>query len=132
MMDVVYIHDLEVCTVIGIHDWERSIRQRVRIDIEMGFDIQKAALSDKIEDALDYEAVSKRLVAFIEGSRFHLIETMAEQCARIIIDEFHVPWVRLRLAKPGAVRGAREAGVLIERGKGGSGFIPYGPVVCGS
>lgn len=115
-MDTVFIEALEVETVIGIYDWERKIRQKVVLDIEMGFDNTRAAASDKIEDTVNYKAVAKRLIGFIEGSSFELVETLAEHCAAIIRDEFGVPWVRLKLAKPGAVRGSRSVGVVIERG----------------
>lgn len=115
-MDIVYVRDLQVDTIIGIYDWERQVRQTVSLDLEMAFDIRNAAASDSIEDTLDYKAVSKRLIAFIQGSEFQLIERMAEQCAQIVLNEFSVPWLRLRLSKPGAVRGARDVGVIIERG----------------
>lgn len=115
-MDIVFITDLDIDTVIGIFDWEREIRQTVRLNIEMNTDVRKAALTDKIEDALDYKAVSKRLIAFVEKSEFGLVESLAERCAEIILNEFPVQWVRLRLDKPGAVRGSRSVGILIERG----------------
>lgn len=115
-MDTVFIEGLTVETIIGIYDWERRVRQPVVLDIEMGFDNTRAAMSDSIEDALNYKAVSKRLTAFIGASSFQLVESLAECCAQIIREEFSVPWVRVRLAKPGAVRGARAVGVIIERG----------------
>lgn len=114
--DIVFIHDLRVDTVIGIYDWERAIRQTVTLDIEMASDVSKAAANDAIDGALDYKAVAKRLIAFVEQSEFQLVETLAERCAEIVLKEFRVPWLRLRIAKPGAVRGSREVGVLIERG----------------
>ena len=116
-MDIVYIRDLKVDTIIGIYDWEREVRQTVSLDIEMAFDISEAARTDNIEHTLNYKAVAKRLIAFIEGSEFLLVETMAEQAAQIVRDEFGVSWLRLRLSKPGAVRGARDVGVVIERGE---------------
>ena len=116
-MDIVYIRDLKIETVIGIFDWERRIRQTVSLDLEMATDIRKAAASDDIKDALDYKAVSKRLITFVGESEFLLVETMAEKIAGIVLDEFNVPWLRLRLSKPGAVRGAQDVGVIIERGE---------------
>lgn len=116
-MDIVFVEDLRIETVIGIYDWERQIRQVVAIDLEMAFDNTRPAASDKIADTLDYKAVSKRLIAFVEAANFELVETLAEQCARIVREEFGVSWLRLRLAKPGAVRGAKAVGVVIERGK---------------
>ncbi|WP_299597207.1 dihydroneopterin aldolase [uncultured Microbulbifer sp.] len=115
-MDIVYIRDLKVDTIIGIYDWEREVRQTVSLDIEMAFDIREAARTDNIEHTLNYKAVAKRLIAFIEGAEFLLVETMAEQAADIVRKEFNVSWLRLRLSKPGAVRGARDVGVIIERG----------------
>lgn len=115
-MDIVYIHDLRIETVIGIYDWERERRQIVSLDLEMGTDIRPAAASDDIALALDYHAVAMRLIGFIEGSEFLLLETMAESVAALIMREFSVPWLRLRIGKPGAVAGARDVGVVIERG----------------
>lgn len=115
-MDIVYIRELEIRTIIGIYDWEREQRQIVSLDLEMGSDIAKAAATDTIENALDYKAVAKRLIDFIENSEFYLVETMAEQVAEIVLTEFNVPWVKLRLGKPGAVTGSKDVGVIIERG----------------
>ena len=116
-MDIVYIRELNIETVIGIYDWEREIRQTVSLDLDMATDIRPAAASEDISQALDYKAVSKRLIAFIEASEFLLIETMAEEVARIVLSEFDVPWLRLRLGQPGAVTGSRDVGVIIERGE---------------
>ncbi|HEY8011082.1 MAG TPA: dihydroneopterin aldolase [Rudaea sp.] len=116
-MDTVFIEDLRIETVIGIYDWERQIRQVVALDLEMAFDNRKPAASDKIADTLDYKAVAKRLIAFVESSTFQLVETLAERCAEIVLEEFEVRWLRLKLAKPGAVRGSKAVGVVIERGE---------------
>ena len=116
-MDIVFIEDLRIETVIGIYDWERDIRQTVALDVEMAFDNRVPAASDDIAHTLDYKAVSKRLISFVEEANFGLVETLAERCAAIIRDEFGVAWVRLKLSKPGAVTGARNVGVLIERGE---------------
>ena len=115
-MDIVFVRDLRIETVIGIYDWEREIRQTVVLDLEMGTDVAKGAASDRIDDALNYKAVAKRLIQFVGESRFQLVETLAERCAEIIRNEFGVPWVRLSVNKIGAVTGARDVGVLIERG----------------
>ncbi|HRD71428.1 MAG TPA: dihydroneopterin aldolase [Aquimonas sp.] len=113
--DRVFIEALEIECLIGIYDWERTVRQNVVLDIEMAFDNRVPADSDAIEHTLDYKAVSKRLMQFVGDSSYGLVETLAEQCAAIILNEFNVAWVRLKLAKPGAVRGARSVGVIIER-----------------
>ena len=116
-MDIVFIEDLRVDTVIGIYDWERKIRQTVSLDIEMATDIAKAAKTDNIDDTLSYKSVAKRLIEFISASEYELVEALAEQICAIIRDEFDVPWVRLTLHKPGAVRGSKSVGVRIERGR---------------
>ena len=116
-MDIIYIRDLQVETTIGIFDWEREVRQVVSLDLEMACDIRDAAAADDIQHALDYKAVAKRLVAFAKSSHFGLVETLAEQSAALVREEFGVAWLRLRVSKPGALRGAREVGVVIERGK---------------
>ncbi len=118
-MDIIFLHNLKVDTVIGIFDWERRIRQDVIIDLDMAADIRKAASSDHIDDTLDYKAVAKRIIAFVEAAEFQLVETLAERIAEIILGEFPVPWVRVRINKQGAVRGARDVGVIIERGDKG-------------
>lgn len=119
-MDKVFIEGLEIETVIGIYDWERRIRQPLWFDLEMAFDNRVPAASDDVVDTLDYKAVSKRLVAYVSQSEFGLVESLAEHCAALVLDEFNVDWVRLKLAKPGAVRGARSVGVTIERRRGDS------------
>jgi len=116
-MDIVYIRDLRIETIIGIYDWERETRQTVSLDLEMGTDISKAAESDSIEDTLDYKSVAKRLIQFVGDSEFQLVEAMAESIAGIVLNEFDVPWMKLRLSKPGAVTGSRDVGVIIERQK---------------
>lgn len=117
-MDKVFIEGLEIDALIGIYDWERRIRQTLVFDLEMGFDNRQPAATDDIADTLNYKAVSKRLVEFVQQSDFGLVETLAERCASIVIDEFGVEWLRLKLSKPGAVRGARAVGVQIERSRG--------------
>jgi len=115
--DRVFIEDLRIQTVIGIFDWEREITQTISIDLQMEFDIRRAAETDSIADTLDYKAVSKRLIQFVEASEFQLVEALAEHCARIVLDEFPVSWLQLKLSKPGAVRDSSAVGVIIERGK---------------
>jgi len=114
--DRVIIEGLAVETVIGIYDWERTIKQTVRLDIEMAWDISAAGKSDDINDTLDYKLVAKRLEAFVKASEFGLIEALAEHCAQIVLTEFSVPWLRLKLSKPGAVSGSDNVAVIIERG----------------
>lgn len=118
-MDKIFIHALKTEAIIGIFDWERQVRQTVLVDIELSADITKAALSDSIDDTLNYKRVAKRVLAFIEASQFHLVETLAESIAMLILEEFAVSWVGIVLCKPGAVRGSREVGVSLERDRSG-------------
>ena len=115
-MDIIYLHDLRIDTVIGVFDWERQVRQTVILDLEMAADIRRAAARDDLADTLNYKAVAKRLIEFVGNSEFQLVETLAERVAELMLNEFGVPWLRLRVNKQGAVRGARDVGVIIERG----------------
>lgn len=116
-MDKIFLSGLEVETIIGIWDWERKIRQTVVIDLEMAADVAKAAETDSIEGTLNYKNVAKRLQSFVADSEFQLVETLAERIAGIVTDEFDVPWVKVRINKPGAIRGARDVGIEIIRGR---------------
>ena len=113
--DTVFLNDLKVETVIGIWDWERKIRQMVSIDLEMGADIARAAKTDSIEDTLNYKAVAKSVQQFVADSEFQLVETLAEKIAELVLGDFDVPWIQVRVSKPGAIRGAKNVGVLIRR-----------------
>jgi len=115
-MDIIYLHDLKIECIIGIWEWERRIKQTIILDLDMAADIRRAAATDKIEDTLNYKAVSKRLNEFVGNSQFQLVETLAEKVAEILLTEFKLPWVRVRVNKKGAVRGATDVGVIIERG----------------
>ena len=114
-MDHVFIEGLEIEALIGIYDWERRIRQTLVFDLEMAFDNRVPATTDAIDDTLNYKAVSKRIIEYVSQSDFGLVETLAENVAKIVLTEFGVTRVRLKLSKPGAVRGARAVGVMIER-----------------
>jgi dihydroneopterin aldolase len=113
--DTIFLHDLRIKTIVGIWDWERKIRQTVSIDLEMGTDIRKAASTDRIEDALDYKQIAKRIQQFVEDSSYQLVETLAENIATVVLHEFDVPWIVVRVNKPGAIRGSRDVGVIIRR-----------------
>ena len=115
-MDIIYIKSLSIETVVGLYDWERKIKQNIIFDIEMATDIRPAAASDDIKDTTNYKSISKRLIQFVGDSRYQLVETMAEDCAQLILSEFSVPWVKITLNKIGALRGAKDVGIIIERG----------------
>ena len=117
-MDKIFIHALKTEAIIGIFDWERQVKQTVIVDIEISADIRKAALSDSIDDTLNYKRVAKRVLSFVEGSKFHLVETLAEHIAMLMLEEFNVAWVRISLSKPGAIRSSRDVGVILERDRG--------------
>jgi len=114
-MDVIFLSGLTTECIIGIWDWERRVKQKIVIDLEMGADIRRAASTDAIDDTLDYKRVAKRLLAFVSESQFQLVETLTERIAQIVVTEFDVPWVKVRLNKQGAIRGSRDVGILIER-----------------
>jgi len=115
-MDIIYLRDLRIETIIGVNEWERRVKQTVVLDVDIGTDIGKAATSDSVEDTLNYKTVAKRLMAFVGESEFELVETLAERTAEMLVNEFGVPWLRLRVNKQGALRGVRDVGVVIERG----------------
>jgi dihydroneopterin aldolase len=116
-MDIIFIRDLRVETVIGVYPRERQIRRTLILDLELGADIRPAAATDCLDDTLNYQAVAQRVVEFVAASAFQLVETLGEQIAELLLREFAVPWLRLTLRKPGAVREAREVGIIIERGR---------------
>ncbi|MHB8744542.1 MAG: dihydroneopterin aldolase [Sulfuricaulis sp.] len=116
-MDIIYLHDLKIECIIGIWEWERRIKQTIILDLDMAADIRRAAATDHIEDTLNYKAVAKRLIEFVGQSQFQLVETLAEKVAGIMLAEFKLKWVRVRINKKGAVRGAGDVGVIIERGE---------------
>jgi len=116
VMDIVYIRDLQVNAVIGVYDWEREVRQTISMDLEMAADISKAAASDDLGDTLNYKAVAKRLIEHVENSSCQLVERLATEVVNIVREEFNVSWVKLRLSKPGALRGSQDVGLILERG----------------
>jgi dihydroneopterin aldolase len=116
-MDKIFLDELKVDTIIGIWEWERRIRQTVVIDLEMSVDIARAAATDDVADTLNYKSVAKRIQEFVADSSFQLVETLAERIASVIRDEFDVAWVKVRVNKPGAIRGSKAVGVMIERGE---------------
>jgi 7,8-dihydroneopterin aldolase/epimerase/oxygenase len=116
-VDKIFIHALKTEAIVGIFDWERQVKQTVIIDLEFSADIRKAALTDSIDDTLNYKAVAKRILGFIESSQFHLVETLAEHVAMLVLEDFGVQWVGIALSKPGAIRGSKDVGVKLERSR---------------
>lgn len=116
MRDTVFVRDLEVRAVIGINDWERREIQTILIDLDMACDASASAAEEDIEKTVNYRSVAKAVTRLTEEGRFFLVETLAERIAELVRRDFGVPWVRVRVRKPGAVRFSREVGVEIERG----------------
>jgi len=116
-MDIIYLHGLKIECIIGIWEWERRVKQTIILDLDMAADIRRAAATDRIDDTLNYKAVAKRLIEFVDSSQFQLVETLAEKVAEILLTEFKLKWVRVRVNKKGAVRGAGDVGIIIERGE---------------
>jgi dihydroneopterin aldolase len=113
--DRITLHALKTDCIIGFIDWERRVRQAVVLDLEFPCDCARAAQSDDVADTVDYKRVAKRVLAFVEASEFHLIETLAQRVAEIMLTEFSLAWVRVTINKPGAIRHSRDVGVSIER-----------------
>jgi dihydroneopterin aldolase len=115
-MDIVFVKDLRFKTIVGCWDWERQMPQVVSIDLEMGWDNKSAAVSDDLNDALNYKDVSKRVEDFVQEQEFKLVETAAEGIATLVMQEFSVPWIRVAIHKPYAVSNSKSVGVVVERG----------------
>jgi len=115
-MDRIFLKDLRIETVVGVWDWEKQMPQTVSVDLELAADIQAAAAKDTLDATLNYKAVANRVRDFVQESRFQLIETMAEGIAELIMAEFAVPWVKVVLHKPYAIKGSKDVGIIIERG----------------
>ena len=116
-MDIVYIRGLTISATVGVYDWERTIKQEINVDLEMGYDNVKAGLSDDLEFALDYKAVSDRTTAYVEASSFYLVEAIAENLATVLLAEFPIEWLKIRVGKPDAISQAADVGVYIERSR---------------
>ena len=115
MSDRIFLRELKTEAIIGIYDWERRVRQTISVDLEVPGDVRRAAASDRIEDTLNYKLVAKKVLAFVEASEYHLVETLVEEIAQLVLREFGLEWVKVSLSKPGAIRGSRDVGVTIER-----------------
>lgn len=116
-MDTIFLHGLQANCVVGVWEWEKQITQKIIVDLDLGFDIKKAANTDQLEDTLNYKAVAERVIEMLEASRFDLIEKMAEEVAKLVMEEFSIVWVRVQINKGGAVKHVKNVGILIERGE---------------
>ena len=113
--DRVFLRGLSVECIIGFIDWERRVKQTVVVDLEIPVDCRRAARTDGVADTVDYKAVAKRVIAFVEESDFKLVETLAHRMAMLVLEEFSLQWVRISVNKPGAIRGSRDVGVCVQR-----------------
>ncbi len=113
--DRIFLHGLTTECIIGFIDWERRVKQTVVLDLELPVDCRRAARTDEVADTLDYKKVAKRVLAYVAASECKLVETLAHRLALMILAEFGLPWVRISLNKPGAIRNSRDVGVVIER-----------------
>ena len=114
-LDKLFVRELRVDTIIGFWEWERRVKQTVSIDIEIAADARVAASADSIDAALNYERLSQRVIEVVGAAQFKLVETLAESVARIAVGEFEAEWVKVTIAKPGAIPSARDVGIVIER-----------------
>lgn len=114
-MDIIYLHNLHVETVIGLYEWERRIKQTLVLDLDMGWDIKPAAATDAVAETIDYKSVAKRVIEICETSNYGLVEALAEHIARDLIQDFDLPYIKLKINKQGAVSNVRDVGVIIER-----------------
>jgi dihydroneopterin aldolase len=114
-VDKIFLRELKVETIIGFWEWERRIKQIVIIDLEIATDARIAASSERVAGTLNYEVLAKRLVEYVGGSQHQMVEALATAIGRIVIREFGAPWVKVSVAKPGAIPTAREVGIVIER-----------------
>lgn len=115
-MGIIYLHGLRCESTVGVWAWEKAIKQTLVLDLDLATDVAKAAKSDDLNDALDYQAVTERIQTFASENTFELIETLAEHIASLVLEEFGTPWVRVKLDKGQAVKGVKNVGVIIERG----------------
>jgi dihydroneopterin aldolase len=113
--DTIFLRGLAIETTIGFLEWERKVKQTVVIDLEVPVDCERAARNDDVTETVDYKAMAKRIIGFVSGSEFLLVETLAHRTAMLLLEEFGVAWVRLSLNKPGAIRGSRDVGVTVMR-----------------
>ncbi len=114
-MDIIFINQFKLNTIIGIHDWERQQPQPVILDIEIGCSIKTAVQSDRIEDCIDYFAVCEHIKILADKHHFQLVESLVEAISQIILNDFGAQQVKIKLSKPNAVQEAQGVGVIIER-----------------
>ncbi len=118
-MDILFLREFKLDTIIGIYDWERKIPQTIQLDVEIGLPNSRACETDKVEDTIDYAKIVARIQETLAAKPFSLVEALAEHIAQLIRSEFGAPWVKVSVAKLGLIRGIKQLGVVIERGTKG-------------
>ncbi len=116
-MDIIFLRELTVTTLIGVYEWEKRVPQTLQIDLDIALPNSRACISDDINDALDYSQVAQHIQTVLSEGHFSLLETLAEHIAQIILKDFHAPWVKVSVAKLQAIRNCRMVGISIERGQ---------------
>ena len=116
-MDILFLRDFRLQLIIGIYEWERKIPQPVRLDLEIGLPDHKAGETDNVADTINYGEVAARITERFSSQPFELVETVAEKIARLVLDEFGAPWVKVSVTKFAIVRGIKELGIVIERNR---------------
>ena len=116
-MDIIFLRELKVETLIGVYEWEKRVPQTLQLDLEIALPNSRAGQSDDIADALDYAAVVRHIQSVLNSRHFNLLETLAEHIAQILLTDFNAPWVKVSVAKLNAIRGSRMVGINIERGQ---------------
>lgn len=116
-MDIIFLRDLKVETLIGVYEWEKRVPQALQIDLEIALPSSRAGQSDDLADALDYAQIAAHIQEVLSTRHFGLLEALAEHIARILLDDFKAPWVKVSVAKLHAIRNCRQVGICIERGQ---------------
>ncbi len=116
-MDIIFLRELRVDTLIGVYEWEKRVPQTLQIDLEIALPNSRAGQTDDIADALDYAKIIAHIQAVLQSRHFNLLEALAEHIARILLDDFKAPWVKVSVAKLQAIRGSKQVGISIERGQ---------------
>ncbi len=114
-MDIIFLRELKVTTLIGIYEREKLVAQTLQLDLDIALPNSRACQTDDIKDALDYADVAKHIQSVLSEGHFSLLETLAEHIAQIILKDFNAPWVKVSVAKLQAIRDCRMVGVSIER-----------------
>ncbi|MFZ2524678.1 MAG: dihydroneopterin aldolase [Candidatus Ferrigenium altingense] len=116
-MDIIFLRELKVTTLIGVYEWEKRAPQTLQLDLDIALPDSRACQTDNIDDALDYAKVAQHIQTVLSEGHFSLLETLAEHIAQIILKDFNAPWVKVSVAKLQAIRNCKMVGISIERGQ---------------